>query len=74
MALLVGSTSIDGSGGCCPPPAWSTDEVPLGLLPRVEGMLGVLLGGVGVVFDVGVAEGVGVGVDGVGVGVIVDNL
>ena len=39
---------------------------------RVGWRVGV--GGVGVVFDVGVAEGVGVGVDGVGVGVIVDNL
>ena len=48
MALLVGSTSIDGSA-CCPPPAWSTAEAPLELLPRVVGMLGVLLYGVGVV-------------------------
>ena len=48
MALLVGPTSIDGSA-CCTPPAWSTAEAPLELLPRVVGMLGVLLYGVGVV-------------------------
>ena len=54
--LFVGSTSVGGSG-CCPPPAWSTAEAPLELLPRVVG-IGVAACGVGVVFCAGASCGV----------------